>query len=355
VRTAVTSTGGPAGRSGSTGSSVAERVPSARMGIEISCAFATQMATPDHVVLAEELGFRRAWLYDSPALYPDVWVQLCRSAERTSRIGLGPGVLIPSLRHPMTTAAAVATLVALAGEDRINVGVGTGFTGRFTLGQKPLKWAYVAEWVRAVRGLLRGEVVSWEGANMQMLHPPGFGAPRPVDVPFLLGVAGPKGFATAAEVADGVFLGGAAARPDGGRQVLLQFGTVLDDGEPASSDRVIAAAGHGAAVFYHFAHENGLGVEHLPGGPEWLAAYADVPQNVRHLAIHDLHLVEVNERDRPLITGEFIESLGGCYSRARLAEMVAEYEAAGATEVAYQPAGPDIPRELEAFMAAARG
>ena len=47
----------------------------------------------------------RAWLYDSPALYPDVWVALARAAERTSTIGLGPGVLVPFLRHPMTNAA----------------------------------------------------------------------------------------------------------------------------------------------------------------------------------------------------------------------------------------------------------
>ena len=89
------------------------------MGLDLSCAFATSMATPDHVVLAEELGYRRAWFYDSPALYPDVWVQLCRAAERTSRIGLGPGVLIPSLRHPMTNAAAIATLVELAGPSAV--------------------------------------------------------------------------------------------------------------------------------------------------------------------------------------------------------------------------------------------
>ncbi len=74
---------------------------------------------------AEALGYRRAFLFDAPALYPDVWVQLCRAAECTERIGLGPGVLIPSLRHPMTNAAAIAALAGLAG-----VGVGSGFTGR---------------------------------------------------------------------------------------------------------------------------------------------------------------------------------------------------------------------------------
>ena len=112
--------------------------------IEISCAFATSMNTPTHVAVVEELGYRRAWLYDSPALYPDVWIALARCAERTSRIGLGTGVLIPSLRHPMTTAAAVATLVALA-PGRLELGIGSGFTGRMTLGQKPLRWSFVRD------------------------------------------------------------------------------------------------------------------------------------------------------------------------------------------------------------------
>ena len=43
------------------------------------------MDTPDHVALAEELGYRRAWLYDSPALYPEVFMTLARCAERALR------------------------------------------------------------------------------------------------------------------------------------------------------------------------------------------------------------------------------------------------------------------------------
>ena len=82
--------------------------------MDISCAFATSMQTAEHVHVAEELGFVRAWAYDSPALYPDVWMQLALAATRTTTIGLGPAVLVPSLRHPMTNAAAIATLVDLA-------------------------------------------------------------------------------------------------------------------------------------------------------------------------------------------------------------------------------------------------
>src|SRR6266545_3199982 len=111
--------------------------------MDISCAFPPVPATPDHVALAERLGYRRAWVYDTPALQLDVWATLARAAERTRRIELGPGVLIPSLRHVLVNAAAVATLVDLA-PGRVNVGIGSGFTGRLAMGQRPSAWSLVA-------------------------------------------------------------------------------------------------------------------------------------------------------------------------------------------------------------------
>ena len=132
------------------------------MALTLACAFATSDQSHEHARIAEDLGYERAWFYDSPALYPDVWVQLCRAAERTKKIGLGPGVLVPHLRHPMTNAAAIATLVSIAGQKRVVVGIGSGFTGRLTMGQRPLKWSYVSEYVRVLRALLRGEEVTWD-------------------------------------------------------------------------------------------------------------------------------------------------------------------------------------------------
>ena len=313
--------------------------------MDISCAFATSMDTPEHVVLAEKLGFRRAWLYDSPALYPEVFMTLARCAERTNRIGLGPGVLIPSLRHPMTTAASIAGLEALA-PGRIVVGVGSGFTGRHTLGKRPLAWATVADYVRTVQALLRGEQTEWEGAITQMLHPEGFGAARPVEVPWVVGVQGPKGQAVAHEVGDGAF----SLFPLEGFDWMVQlaFGTVLEEGEDAGSDRAIAAAGPAVAVLLHGSYEQGA-----PLDANWAAGIETIDERTRHLAVHDRHLVSVTEHDRPYITGDLIRAFTYTGTRARDRREDRDRRRRRCHRDRVPAAGPDIPRELHAFAQAA--
>ena len=78
--------------------------------------------------LAEDLGYDRVWLFDSAALYEDVWIWLARLAEHTE-IDLGTAVLVPNLRHVMTTASAIATDGA-HGAGRLACGFGTGATAR---------------------------------------------------------------------------------------------------------------------------------------------------------------------------------------------------------------------------------
>ncbi|HXO47031.1 MAG TPA: LLM class flavin-dependent oxidoreductase [Mycobacterium sp.] len=326
--------------------------------MDISCAFATSSDTPAHVELAESLGYRRAWLYDSPALYPDVWMILTRCAERTSRIGLGPGVLVPSLRHPMVNAAAIAELVDQA-PDRVAVAIGSGFTGRFSLGKRPMPWRQVAEYVRCLKALLAGETAEWDGARIRMMHAAGYGAARPITVPILIGADGPKGLAVAAELGDGVF---SAIVPQSDAvkvaewRALLSFGTVLDEGEKLTSARVVDALAPAAVVMYHAVYERGgaAAVDGLPGGPGWRAAVEAYPENERHLAIHEGHLVKANPRDEPyvadLIPMASAAALTG--SAEQVAARVRDLAAAGVTEVAYQPAGSDIERELRAFASA---
>ena len=206
--------------------------------LEISCGFAPGPHTPEQVRLAEDLGYERAWFFDSPALYQDIWVTMALAAERTERITLGTAVLVPGLRHPLTQASAIATLESLA-PGRIVVAIGTGFTGREALGQKAMPWADTRTYIAQVKGLLEGEAMVIDGALVKMIPPAGFLPDRPMKVPIVVAANGPKGFAVAKELGDGVMtvIGG---NPDFDWSSQLTFGTVLDPGESADSERVYA-------------------------------------------------------------------------------------------------------------------
>ncbi len=308
--------------------------------------------------LAEQLGYERAWLYDTPQQSADVWMMLALAAQRTERIGLGPGVLVPSLRHPMVNAAATATLEALA-PGRVVVAFGTGFTGRRAMGYRAIKWAFMADYIRAFRDLLRGETIEWEGARMQMLHPPGHAAPRPLEVPIIIGALGPKGAAIAHELGDGLYI--TLALPDFAREFKwvssLFWGTVLEDGEEIDSERVRAAGGPGWALAYHGAYEFGTPLTDLPGGAEWQQTIEQTPEEDRHLAVHAQHCVGLNAADTAAWEAggsAMLRDVTFSGTRAELSERLAGLADQGITELVYQPCGPDTRRELEAFMDVAR-
>jgi 5,10-methylenetetrahydromethanopterin reductase len=324
----------------------------------ISCVFAPSLDTPAHIELAERLGYRRAWCYDSPALCADPWMVLALAAARTRAIGLGPASLVPSLRHPVVAAAALATLAGLA-PGRVSTAFGTGLTGRMLLGERPMRWADVQEYVAAVRALLRGEEASWNGSLVRLTQPPGFAAGRPADVAVLIAADGPRGRAVATHLGDGVLTSRVPREPgrEGGPQVLLTFGTVLDDGEDAAGPRAVAAAGPALAAAYHAIYEakGADGVDKLPGGREWREAVEAVAAPRRHLAVHDGHLIRLGEHDQALLAraAPLLAKWTMTGPPADIGARLRALTAAGITEVAYQPMGPDIPRELTAFAAAA--
>jgi 5,10-methylenetetrahydromethanopterin reductase len=326
--------------------------------MEISCAFPTTLDSPGHVALAEELGYERAWLYDTPQQSTDVWMTLALAAERTEQIGLGPGVLVPSLRHPMVNAAATATLESLA-PGRVAVAFGTGFSGRRAMGYGAIPWAFMDAYIRAYRGLLRGETIEWEGARMRMLHPPGHGAPRPLDVPIKISALGPKGAAVARELADGLFVTLTIPEftADFPHVSYLFWGTVLEEGEDPGSERVRAAGGPGWALAYHGAYEFGTPLGDLPGGAEWKAVVERSAPEERHLAVHEQHCVGLNEADRAAWDAGGHRNLrevtiSGTAEEVR--ERLAGLPEHGITEVVFQPCGPDVRRELEVFMETAK-
>ena len=324
--------------------------------MRISVAFPPTPETPAHIELAEELGYQTAWVYDTPALQLDVWMTLALAAERTDRIRLGPGVLIPSLRHPMVTASAIATLVDLVGEDRVIIGAGTGFTGRRAMGQKPLKWADFPEMIHQIQALLRGENIRYDGELISMLHWDGQAPQRPIEVPWILGVNGPRGLNTAAEMGCGVFT--SRPRPDASYErlddvILLTSGAVMSGDETVDSPRVIETAGPWVSVAYHaFLEQNDQRLSTLPNADEFRRLVEQVPEDGRHLRVHEGHLTHLNDIDREVVVGESMFLSPFTLYENEVVNQITELEAHGITEIAYQPMG-DIEREMRTFASAA--
>jgi 5,10-methylenetetrahydromethanopterin reductase len=328
-------------------------------GPSISVALPPSRAIVDHARLAASLGYRRVFVFDSPALYGDVWIAMARIAEAVSDVGIATGVAVPSLRHPMVTASAIASVEELA-PDRVSAYFGTGFTARLAMGKRGLRWSDLATYVTQVRTLLRGEVAEVDGARCQMIHSPGFAPARPIDVSLGLAPVGPKGFAVARDLATSVIL----TTPPGPDQrlwddiALLAHGTVLDPGEDHQTTRVVESTGPWYTTGAHGLYEWGpAALEHVPGGPDWVARIeAERPSGERHLAVHEGHLTEVTERDRALVSAAGERLLGGPLTgtASEVAARLQDLQAAGVTEVVYNPTGPDVEREMEAFAGTTR-
>lgn len=316
--------------------------------------------TLEYARLAESLGYDRVWLFDSAALYEDIWIWLARLAEHTD-LDLGTAVLVPNLRHVMTTASAIATIEGMA-PGRLACGFGTGATARWVLNQKALSWATTRRYVEQLKGLLRGEVVEIDGERCQMIHHPDWAKARPIDTPLLLSALGPKGKEIVVEmheegVVDG-YIGMADVEVDVPWRVRMTTGTVLDDGETLDSARVADAVGPWYVVRYHGVWQlfpDAVGG--MPGGSEWLAALAaERPDGERHLAVHEGHVTHVMPRDRAVLglAGNELVTAGWVGTPDEIRARATAAEVDGATELLFTPTG-DFEREMRSFAAAIRG
>lgn len=318
-------------------------------GLELSCGLPPGPDFAAQCALAEELGYARAWIFDSAPLWEDPFIHLALAAQATSRIGLGTAVLIPQQRSVMAMASAIATIARISG-GRFRACFGTGFTARLAAGQRPMTLAALAGYVTAVRQLLAGQTAADEGKPVRMLHAEGLAAARPVPVPLWISAFGPKGTAMAGQVADGIIGPPHPSLPT----AILASGTVLDPGEGAGSPRAREAIGPWRVTGWHNAYATGgaAAVDALPGGQAWrqeLEALA--PEGERHLLTFEGHVTHLTARDRPLL--EHIDTRAMVGDADRISRKLSGLAAAGYSEVIYTPAGPDIARELSTFAAAA--
>jgi 5,10-methylenetetrahydromethanopterin reductase len=283
---------------------------------------------------AEELGFYRAWFYDTQMLSADPFVAMAAAAMKTTKIRLGTGVLIPSNRIAPVAANAFASLNKLA-PGRIDFGVGTGFTGRRAMGLGAVKLADMEDYVRTVRALLAGETVAAtiEGKKrlIRLLNPElglintrdpiglyvAASGPRARQLTARLGAGWIATYGDTAALAEMRALWRAAGLGDRQPEAVVQAGVViLDDGEPADSPRAIAQAGPRAAMLLHRAADAALmGWPAMAGIPpelaETVAGYVELargfrPQGAPYLENHRGHLMFVKPEERRFISAELI-------------------------------------------------
>jgi len=295
--------------------------------------------------LAEELGYTRAWVFDSAPLWEDPFVHLALAAERTTRIGLGTAVLIPDQRSVMAMASGIATIARIS-HGRFRACFGTGFTSRFAMGQSPMTISALADYFDAVRKLLAGQTVIVDGKPARMLHADGIAEPRPIEAPLWLSALGPRGAALATDVADGVIGPPHATLPT----ATIASGTVLDPGEDQGSQRVREAIGPWRVVGWHTAYSGGgaEAVDAKPGGQVWRTALeALAAEGERHLLTFEGHVTHLPDRDRELLEHIDVNTLVG--SAADVGRQLAGLADTGLREIIYTPSGPDVARELRAF------
>ncbi|PPQ31072.1 LLM class flavin-dependent oxidoreductase [Rhodopila globiformis] len=336
--------------------------------MEFGIALATAADSWKVVRRAEELGFSHAWFYDTQMLCADCFVAMGAAAAQTSRIRLGTGVLIPTNRIAPVTANAFASLNRLA-PGRIDFGVGTGFTGRRTMGLGAMKQSDMEEYIRVVMALLDGETTDFtiegEPRKVTFLNPE-LGLINLRDAVRLhISAYGPRGRALTAKLGAGWLnfvgdvAGGVAAMhamreswqrsgndPADLSAVAFALGCVLQPGEAADGERAMAQAGPRAAVLLHRAADEALsGLPNTaPVPPELadsVAGYVALakrfePADARYLANHRGHLMTVKDIERPYVTADLIRRTTFTATEPVLRDRIAALRDAGYTQFAIQ-------------------
>ena len=326
-------------------------------------------ARPDawkDLVIAEDHGFSHAWFYDSQMLYSDVYVCMALAAEKTTTLTLGTGVAIPANRIAPVTAHSIATINQLA-PGRVILGLGTGFTGRNTMGLPPLPLGALREQTEQCRALLRGEEVLYRDGEWQrwirFLHPARGYINLDDPIPIYIAANGPKALALTGELADGwittlsdsdsfqknlarVQLGADKV----GRQArslpntMLTTSCVLQPGESAAAPRVVERVGPFAVVALHALWERSAVAADLPPGLQHLyerydqeyVAGLSTPADRLYLKIHEGHLIYTKPGEEKYLDETLIRGFSLTGTGEEIIARLRALEAVGLKQVAIQ-------------------
>jgi len=183
---------------------------------------------------AEAAGFEYGWVFDSHVIWREPYVLLSLMAQATERMRLGTCVTNPATREPSVTASTLAVLDELSG-GRMDLGIGRGDSARRVLGKPPTTMATLEQAIVAIKGLVEGRTVEYEGTELQMPWTGNW------TLPVWVAGYGPMAMAMTGRIADGVIL--QLGDPDLIAWLVGQVRAAeAAAGRPAGSVRIQAAA-----------------------------------------------------------------------------------------------------------------
>ncbi|MDE2843862.1 MAG: LLM class flavin-dependent oxidoreductase [Chloroflexota bacterium] len=155
--------------------------------------------TADFIARCEAAGFNGVGVHDHQHSGRDVYLTLALAAQRTSRLTLYPATSNPVTRHAMVLASLAHSLEEIAPE-RVRLTVAPGYLAVGSIGRPRATVASMRRAVLAIRSLLRGESVEFNGVATRLRNR----SDRPT--PVFMTAAGPRMVELAGEVADGALL-----------------------------------------------------------------------------------------------------------------------------------------------------
>lgn len=153
----------------------------------------------ENVRLAEEKGFEMVCFGDSQSLFREAYVSDTAMAMVTSRARVAMTVTNPVTRHPAVVASAAASLDELSG-GRFVLGLGSGDSALYNIGEQAVKVGALREHVLLLRRLWTGEPAEWQGKTIRVNW-----ARRPV--PVMLSAEGPRTLRLAGELCEEACIG----------------------------------------------------------------------------------------------------------------------------------------------------
>jgi 5,10-methylenetetrahydromethanopterin reductase len=329
-----------------------------RIGLRLSGAIDAQTCV-ELARAAEAAGFGSLWFAENP-FQRGVLPAASASAAATRRIAIGIGVTTPYSRHPTLAAMEFAALDELSG-GRAIIGLGSGLKGavaRMGLADdRPI--AALRDAVAIVRGMLRGDAVTYrgrvfsaEGARL------GFAAPR-ADLPIYLAAMGPQALRLAGRVADGALISNMVPLDHAAALIPIAREAAEAVGRPspafvqytlcaAKPDRVSARAGIKPAIA-------GMLTGLWPAGDDWPPhrAASVAASGISRAEFADA-LVRLRRGEAPqeVLDDRFVDAFAVAGTAAECLDRARAFRRIGVTELGLAFAGDGVAADI-AYLGAA--